>query len=100
MTVIVIFIIIIIMNLMAFDGTCDGFCGINQRDTEEVFFDRMWVDLTESCNQEFFLLAKNYPFDIRRLEPSLVAYLNFIWKSTGVVLHIDEVASLDVTTFI
>ena len=84
-------------------GTCDGSCGMNQRDREEVesiSFDRMWVDLTDSCNQDFFALEKYYPFDIRRLEPSTVAYLNFVLKSTGVVLPIDEVASVDLTTFI
>ena len=70
-------------------------------EVEDIFFDSMFSDLTDACSREFYRLQDHYKFfDIRRLEPSTVAYMNYILKSTGAVIPIDEVVCLDCNRYI
>ena len=70
-------------------------------EVEEIFFDSMFMELTDACNREFFLLQNQYKkFDLRRFEPQTVAFLNYEWKANGVLFPIEEVVSVDCTTFI
>ena len=80
----------------------DGSVSIEDaEEVEDIFLDRMFSDLTDACSREFYHLQDHYKFfDIRRLEPSTVAYMNYILKSTGAVIPIDEVVCLDCNRYI
>ena len=44
-------------------------------EVEEIFFDSMFMELTDACNREFFLLQNQYKkFDLRKFEPQTVAF--------------------------
>ena len=96
-----IFFCIIIIS-MASRNPCDGSVSMTDaEEVEEIFVDSMFIELTDACNLEFFLLQNQYKkFDLRRFEPQTVAFLNYEWKANGVLFPIEEVVSVDCTTYI
>ena len=65
------------------------------------FFDRMWQDLQVDSDREFSNFQRHYDVDLRSLEPATVAYMNYVLKSTGVVIPIDnDLVSMDCTACI
>ena len=80
LALICIFFCIIIISMASrnqfavFDGSVSM---TDAEEVEEIFFDSMFMELTDACNREFFLLQNQYKqFDLRRFEPSTVAFLN------------------------
>ena len=106
----IVFAVFIILNILFLERVIMTSVGTSPEDSMEIdifgqedadFFDRMWQDLQVGFDRQFSNFQRHYDVDLRSLEPATVAYMNYVLKSTGVVIPIDnDLVSMDCTACI